>query len=205
VHGTFILYDDYEPLAPLEQDIECFGRDQAEALSGSLISGENEAKAAECALYRSCVVHAFLHAEATGNHTPKWYRRCGLGYSVNHSQCSPWANRQFTALSFEEGPSLARKIGAKYFHTSVKDLQDAEAPFTFFLNQPIPDNPSSGFCCLGVCHLCSKRRWRYKSHRCPSSVCCSTIYFLLKPRCLALIPTRRSFPMSTTASPSPFT
>jgi len=33
VHQSFILHDDYEPLAPVEQDIQCFGRDRALTLS----------------------------------------------------------------------------------------------------------------------------------------------------------------------------
>lgn len=33
MHGSFFLQKEYEPLAPLGQDIECFGRDRAEALS----------------------------------------------------------------------------------------------------------------------------------------------------------------------------
>jgi len=43
---------------------------------------------------------------------------------------------------FEEGSSLAQRMGAEYFHISVKNPERAEVPFTSLLNrfvQPQPD------------------------------------------------------------------
>jgi hypothetical protein len=77
VHGSFILHKEYEPLAPLGQDIECFGRDRAEALSAFWFRGRVEQRRQSArSIVAAWYTHCYMQKEQ------EITRRIGIGGKV---------------------------------------------------------------------------------------------------------------------------